>query len=57
MTDQQRQEKEKLESKITKMNVEMANQLRSYQKLFFVKMALDMEISCYRKLLEEEEFR
>ncbi|XP_037552241.1 desmin [Nematolebias whitei] len=57
MKDHQRQEKEKLESKIAKMKVEMANQLCNYQKLLCVKMELDMEISCYRKLLEEEEVR
>lgn len=57
MKGHQRQEKEKLESKIVKMNIEMNNQLHKYQILLGVKMELDMEISYYRKLLEEEEVR
>merc|ERR1739838_637568 len=36
---------------------EMAEHLRQYQHLQGVKVALDMEISMYRKLLEEEETR
>ena len=35
----------------------MADHLRQYQDLMGVKVALDMEISMYRKLLEGEESR
>ncbi|RVE70698.1 hypothetical protein OJAV_G00067010 [Oryzias javanicus] len=46
-----------LEQALHSEKLRMAKQIRDYQDLMNVKMGLDMEISTYRKLLEQEEKR
>lgn len=48
---------QELEAALLRAKKDMARQVREYQSLMNIKLALDIEIATYKKLLEGEESR